>query len=68
MERQAETFLRRRARVWQGQTAVIPGAVGVTPQGAPVQAVKIIAGCPKCGKAFKKGLTMHVKHCKGLGL
>ncbi len=20
--------------------------------------------CPKCGKSFKRGLTMHVKHCK----
>lgn len=22
-------------------------------------------GCPKCGKEFAKGLTMHVRHCKG---
>lgn len=20
--------------------------------------------CPKCGKAFKRGLTMHIRHCK----
>lgn len=25
---------------------------------------KNVSACPKCGREFARGLTMHIKHCK----
>lgn len=25
----------------------------------------VLGGCPKCGRVLSRGLTMHIKYCKG---